>query len=83
MNPCELTLFGSNAYSLLDRREGTQRRGAEFGIGPGAEELLKFFSADNPVSSALTRERYGWNPQERGLLAEIERGDYFAANSLQ
>lgn len=45
--------------------------------------LGPFVSADNPVSSALTRERFGWNPQERGLLAEIAQGDYFAGNQLR
>ncbi|WP_342548632.1 SDR family oxidoreductase [Paenibacillus sp. FSL P2-0089] len=45
--------------------------------------LGPFVSTDNPVSSALTRERFGWNPQERGLLAEIAQGDYFTDQSLR
>ena len=33
---------------------------------------------DNPVSSALTRERLGWTPSGSGLLADLDRPDYFA-----
>lgn len=53
-----------------------EEAGSYFGwLGP-------FAATDNPVSSALTRQRYGWNPQERGLLAEIAQGDYFTGHSL-
>lgn len=63
--------------NLPSKQIGPGEAGAYFGwLGP-------FAATDNPVSSALTRERYGWNPQERGLLAEIERGDYFAGHSLR
>jgi nucleoside-diphosphate-sugar epimerase len=34
-------------------------------------------SADNPTSSALTRQRLGWQPQGPGLIADIEQGHYF------
>jgi nucleoside-diphosphate-sugar epimerase len=33
---------------------------------------------DNPASSALTRERLGWTPSGAGLLADLDRPDYFA-----
>jgi nucleoside-diphosphate-sugar epimerase len=45
--------------------------GAHFGF------LSAFVSADNPTSSALTRERLGWQPEGPGLLADIEQGHYF------
>lgn len=32
---------------------------------------------DNPASSALTRQRLGWQPQEPALIADIEQGHYF------
>ena len=41
--------------------------------------LAAFFAADVPASSALTRERLGWAPQQPGLVADLEAGHYFAA----
>jgi nucleoside-diphosphate-sugar epimerase len=38
-----------------------------------------FFAADVPASSALTRERFGWVPDQPGLLADLDAGHYFAA----
>jgi nucleoside-diphosphate-sugar epimerase len=32
---------------------------------------------DGPASSALTRERLGWRPTERGLISDLEMGHYF------
>ena len=32
---------------------------------------------DNPTSSALTRQRLGWQPQQPALIADIEQGHYF------
>ena len=34
-------------------------------------------SADNPASSALTRERLGWTPKQPGLVAELQGPAYF------
>jgi len=34
-------------------------------------------SADNPASSALTRERLGWRPAHPGLIPDLEEGHYF------
>jgi nucleoside-diphosphate-sugar epimerase len=34
------------------------------------------FGADQPSSSALTRERFGWNPTHPSLLEDLETGDY-------
>ena len=37
----------------------------------------RFFSADAPASSAQTRASLGWEPTHRGLMADLEHGDYF------
>ncbi|SFJ70690.1 Nucleoside-diphosphate-sugar epimerase [Paenibacillus sp. UNC496MF] len=34
-------------------------------------------SVDNPASSALTRERFGWRPEHASLISDLERGHYF------
>ncbi len=39
--------------------------------------LAGFVMADNPVSSALTRERMGWQPKHPNLFADLEQSDYF------
>jgi nucleoside-diphosphate-sugar epimerase len=36
-----------------------------------------FFSLDNPTSSSLTREQLGWQPEQPGLIADLEYGRYF------
>ena len=38
-----------------------------------------FVTIDAPASSALTRERLGWRPVQPGLLADLDREQYFAA----
>jgi len=40
--------------------------------------IAKFFAMDNPTSSALTRARLGWEPTHPGLLADLDRPEYFA-----
>jgi nucleoside-diphosphate-sugar epimerase len=35
-----------------------------------------FFAMDQPASSALTRERLGWNPTHPGLVDDLEAGRY-------
>jgi hypothetical protein len=37
-----------------------------------------FVTADNPASSALTRQRLGWKPVHPGLIADLDEGHYFA-----
>ena len=37
----------------------------------------RFFGTDLPASSALTRQRLGWRPEHTGLLADIDRDQYF------
>jgi nucleoside-diphosphate-sugar epimerase len=39
--------------------------------------LAAFFAADVPSSSALTRERTGWEPRQPGLIADLEQRHYF------
>jgi len=38
--------------------------------------LGTIFGFDQPSSSALTRERFGWNPTNPTLLEDLETGDY-------
>ncbi len=40
--------------------------------------LGRFFGADLPVSSDLTRELLGWEPVQHGLLADLKQDHYFA-----
>jgi nucleoside-diphosphate-sugar epimerase len=40
--------------------------------------LAPFVMADNPASSNLTRAQLGWQPQEKGLMADLEHGRYFS-----
>ncbi len=54
------------------KRLGAAESAAYFGW------LAPFAAADNPVSSALTRQRLGWQPTERDLRQEMERGHYFS-----
>ena len=39
--------------------------------------LAPMVSADNPTSSATTRQLLGWRPQGPGLIEDIEQGHYF------
>jgi nucleoside-diphosphate-sugar epimerase len=41
--------------------------------------MAAFFGLDAPASSALTRERLGWNPVHVGLIADLDQGHYFQA----
>jgi nucleoside-diphosphate-sugar epimerase len=38
--------------------------------------LGTIFAADQPASSALTRERFGWQPMEPSLLEDLAAGNY-------
>ena len=40
--------------------------------------IAMFCAADIPASSALTRQRLGWEPVHPGLIADLEAGHYFA-----
>lgn len=39
--------------------------------------LGPILAADQPASSALTRELLGWKPVQRGLIEDLDRGRYF------
>ncbi len=39
--------------------------------------LAMFVGIDNPTSSHFTRESVGWQPREKGLLADMRGGSYF------
>lgn len=49
-------------------------------VEPAAAEsfgpLGAIFAADQPSSSALTRQRFGWKPTGPSLLDDLETGDY-------
>ena len=40
--------------------------------------MARFVAADNPASSALTRDALGWRPREVGLLPDLRESVYFA-----
>jgi nucleoside-diphosphate-sugar epimerase len=40
--------------------------------------LSGFLAADNPTSSALTRELLGWQPTHPGLIDDLDKGYYFS-----
>jgi nucleoside-diphosphate-sugar epimerase len=48
------------------------------GAGDHFGWLAAFFAADVPASSAVTRERTGWEPVQPTLIADLEQGHYFA-----
>ncbi len=37
-----------------------------------------FASMDVPASAALTEQRFGWHPDQPGLIADLDAGHYFA-----
>jgi nucleoside-diphosphate-sugar epimerase len=41
-----------------------------------------FFALDVPASSALTRERLGWEPTHPGLIEDLDQGHYFQDPSV-
>jgi nucleoside-diphosphate-sugar epimerase len=43
--------------------------------------LATFLSRDAPASAAFTRDRLGWAPSQRGLIADLEDGCYFDGGS--
>jgi nucleoside-diphosphate-sugar epimerase len=52
------------------------------GIAPAEAQshfgwLAMFARIDMPASSALTREKLGWNPTGPGLIADLEQVRYF------
>jgi nucleoside-diphosphate-sugar epimerase len=45
--------------------------------------MAPIVAADNPASSALTRERMGWSPTQTGLIADLDRPGYFASANVE
>jgi nucleoside-diphosphate-sugar epimerase len=43
--------------------------------------LAGFAASDVPASSALTRQRFGWQPVQPGLIADLDAGHYFTEKS--
>jgi nucleoside-diphosphate-sugar epimerase len=43
--------------------------------------MAMFFALDGPASSAKTREEVGWQPVQKGLIADLNEGTYFAADA--
>jgi hypothetical protein len=39
--------------------------------------LAHFLGIDSPASSVQTQERLGWQPRQPGLIADLDRADYF------
>lgn len=39
--------------------------------------IARFFGIDGPASSALTRERLGWQPVQPGIIADLNAEHYF------
>ncbi len=39
--------------------------------------MARFVAIDAPTSSAITRDSFGWNPKEKGLLADMRESGYF------
>ncbi len=40
--------------------------------------MAHFVQVDKPTSSTLTRKTMGWEPQRKGLLADMLESGYFA-----
>lgn len=45
--------------------------------------LGRILSFDCPSTSALTQERFGWHPEQLGLLADIDQGHYFKNETIR
>ena len=43
--------------------------------------LAPFVLADNPASSDITQQQLGWQPKEKGLIADLDHQRYFATEA--
>lgn len=43
--------------------------------------LGRVLTLDCPSASALTQQRFGWHPQQPGLLADLDQGHYFDSDN--
>lgn len=57
---------------LPTRSLGKEDAPAQFGW------MARFVQIDKPTSSTLTRKTLGWEPQHKGLLADMRESGYFA-----
>ena len=44
--------------------------------------LGRILTFDCPSSSTLTQERFGWHPEQPGLLADLDQGHYFRIETV-
>ncbi|MGA9275289.1 MAG: SDR family oxidoreductase [Candidatus Cybelea sp.] len=44
--------------------------------------FARFVSIDSPASSVRTQELLGWHPTHRGLLEDLDRGQYFESAAI-
>lgn len=59
--------------SLPVRSIAGDQLGTHFGF------LAGFFAMDVPASSVRTQKQYAWHPVQPGLIADLEKGHYFAS----
>lgn len=50
-------------------------------LGRGNTRAAGFLTADNPVSSTLTRQLLDWEPAHPGLIDDLDKGRYFHSRS--
>ena len=44
--------------------------------------MARFAGLDMPATSARTQQELGWHPTHKGLLADLEEGDYFVGQDM-
>jgi nucleoside-diphosphate-sugar epimerase len=79
-----LHAVAEEAVPFRDIAEAIGRQSGLPAVSMAAEEASDHFgflaplvSLDSPTSSALTRERFDWQPKHSELIADIEEGHYF------
>lgn len=70
------------AFRAIAEAIGKGLRAPTLSIAPAEADawfswLARFAAADVPASSRLTRQRLGWAPREKALLADLESPSYF------
>ena len=72
-----ITLIGSIPNILVVNPKLPVKSVTEEEAGTYLSWLAPFFQLDIAASAELTRRRLGWEPSEKGLLADMEQGTYF------
>lgn len=62
---------------VIGKRAGVRMTSVPTATSKQFSFLSMIVGVDNPVSSALTRERLGWTTSGVGLLADLDRPDYY------